>query len=100
MMHERLRLLRGLLNDRGSIFVHLDVHTGPYIKTMMDEVFGRDSFRNEIAWYYYNKMHDSRKKLLRKHSTRSSTTSSRRMLTSSTTHSKKIVMSQFGSSSG
>ena len=66
MMHERLRLLRGLLSDRGSIFVHLDVHTGPYIKTMMDEVFGRDCFRNEIAWYYYNKMHDSRKKMLPK----------------------------------
>ena len=66
MMHDRLRLLRVLLSDRGSIFVHLDVHTGPYIKTMMDEVFGRDNFRNEIAWYYYNKMHDSRKKLLPK----------------------------------
>ena len=66
MMHKRLRLLRELLSDRGSIFVHLDVHTGPYIKTMMDEIFGRNCFRNEIAWYYYNKMHDSRKKLLPK----------------------------------
>ena len=66
MMHDRLRVLRELLSDRGSIFVHLDVHTGPYIKTMMDEIFGRENFRNEIAWYYYNKMHDSRKKLLPK----------------------------------
>jgi DNA modification methylase len=66
IMHDRLRLLRELLSERGSIFVHLDVHTGPYIKTLMDEVFGRDNFRNEIAWYYYNKMHDSRKKLLPK----------------------------------
>lgn len=66
MMHERLLLLRELLSERGSIFVHLDVHTGPYIKTLMDEVFGRENFRNEIAWYYYNKMHDSRKKLLPK----------------------------------
>jgi adenine specific DNA methylase Mod len=61
MMNDRLRCMRELLSERGSIFVHLDVHTGPYIKTLMDEVFGRDCFRNEIAWYYYNKMHDSRK---------------------------------------
>jgi DNA modification methylase len=66
MMNDRLRCMRELLSERGSIFVHLDVHTGPYIKTLMDEVFGRDCFRNEIAWYYYNKMHDSRKKLLPK----------------------------------
>lgn len=66
MMDARLRLMRELLSDTGAIFVHLDVHTGPYIKVLMDEIFGRDNFRNEIAWYYYNKMHDSRKKLLPK----------------------------------
>ncbi len=66
MMNDRLRCMRDLLGERGSIFIHLDVHTGPYIKTLMDEIFGRDCFRNEIAWYYYNKMHDSRKKLLPK----------------------------------
>ncbi len=66
MMSHRLRLLRELLSERGAIFVHLDVHTGPYIKTLLDEIFGRDCFRNEIAWYYYNKMHDSRKRLLPK----------------------------------
>jgi DNA modification methylase len=66
MMNNRLRCMRDLLSEHGAIFVHLDVHTGPYVKTLMDEVFGRDCFRNEIAWYYYNKMHDSRKKLLPK----------------------------------
>jgi DNA modification methylase len=66
MMALRLNILRDLLSDKGSIFVHLDVHTGPYIKIMMDEVFGQDNFQNEIAWYYYNKLHDSRKKLLPK----------------------------------
>jgi adenine-specific DNA-methyltransferase len=66
MMSDRLRLMRDLLSESGSIFVHLDVHTGPYIKVLMDEIFGRENFRNEIAWYYYNKMHDSRKKLLPK----------------------------------
>ncbi len=49
-----------------SIFVHLDAHTGPYMKVLLDEVFGQDNFQNEIAWYYYNKMHDSRKRLLPK----------------------------------
>lgn len=66
MMDQRLRLMKKLLSQRGAIFIHLDVHTGPYIKTLMDEIFGRENFRNEIAWYYYNKMHDSRKRLLPK----------------------------------
>ena len=66
MLHARLTLLRDLLSNSGSIFVHLDVHTGPYVKILMDEIFGEDCFRNEIAWYYYNKMHDSRKRLLPK----------------------------------
>ena len=66
MMRDRLVILRDLLADSGSIFVHLDVHTGPYMKVLMDEVFGQDNFQNEIAWYYYNKMHDSRKRLLPK----------------------------------
>lgn len=66
MMRDRLELLHGLLADSGSIFVHLDVHTGPYIKVLMDEIFGQDNFQNEIAWYYYNKMHDSRKRSLPK----------------------------------
>lgn len=66
MMYDRLVLLRDLLSPKGSIFVHLDVHMGPYMKLMMDEIFGRDNFQNEIAWYYYNKMHDSRKRALPK----------------------------------
>jgi adenine specific DNA methylase Mod len=66
MIYDAIQLLRSLLADTGSIFVHLDVHMGPYVKTLMDEVFGRASFQNEIAWYYYNKLHDSRKRLLPK----------------------------------
>lgn len=66
MLAMRLSLMRELLAEKGSIFVHLDVHTGPYVKVLMDEIFGRANFQNEIAWYYYNKMHDSRKRLLPK----------------------------------
>src|ERR1051326_9202395 len=66
MMYNRLRIMRELLAENGAIFVHLDVHTGPYVKLLLDDIFGRDNFQNEIAWYYYNKLHDSRKKLLPK----------------------------------
>jgi len=66
MIRDRLILLRDLLTSTGSIFVHLDAHTGPYVKCLMDEIFGQDNFQNEIAWYYYNKLHDSRKRLLPK----------------------------------
>jgi adenine-specific DNA-methyltransferase len=66
MMRDRLILLRDLLAETGSIFVHLDAHTGPYVKSLMDELFGQENFQNEIAWYYYNKLHDSRKRLLPK----------------------------------
>jgi adenine-specific DNA-methyltransferase len=65
-LYDTLVLLRELLADTGSIFVHLDVHRGPYAKLLLDEIFGRDNFQNEIVWYYYNKLHDSRKRLLPK----------------------------------
>ncbi|MCL0041073.1 site-specific DNA-methyltransferase [Thermodesulfovibrionales bacterium] len=51
-MYERLMLLKELLADTGSIYVHLDWYVGHYIKLLMDEVFGQDNFRNEIIWYY------------------------------------------------
>lgn len=66
MMYESLCLLRELLSETGSIFVHLDVHMGPYVKVLMDDVFGRDNFQNEIAWYYYNKLHGARKRCIPK----------------------------------
>src|SRR2546426_8352326 len=51
-LYETFVLLRDLLADNGSIYVHLDVHRGPYVKALLDEVFGMDNFQNEIAWYY------------------------------------------------
>ena len=50
MMYERLVLMRELLSERGSIYVHLDWHVGHYIKIVLDEIFGRDNFRNDISW--------------------------------------------------
>jgi len=52
MMSERLVLMRDLLSDSGSIYVHLDWHVGHYVKLIMDEIFGKDNFRNEIIWCY------------------------------------------------
>jgi len=51
-MYERLILLKELLNEKGSIYVHLDYHVGHQVKLLMDEVFGRENFRNEIVWCY------------------------------------------------
>ncbi|MGB4644392.1 MAG: DNA methyltransferase [Dictyoglomaceae bacterium] len=52
MMYERLVLMRELLAENGSIYVHLDWHVGHYVKVMMDEIFGYENFRNEIVWHY------------------------------------------------
>lgn len=49
-MYERLVLMRDLLAENGSIYVHLDWHVGHYVKVMMDEIFGYENFRNDIAW--------------------------------------------------
>ncbi|GIJ18507.1 site-specific DNA-methyltransferase [Micromonospora gifhornensis] len=56
MITPRLVLMRELLADTGSIFVHLDWHVGHYVKIVLDEIFGRDNFSNDIIWWYYNKM--------------------------------------------
>ncbi|MBW8077335.1 MAG: site-specific DNA-methyltransferase, partial [Gallionella sp.] len=52
MITPRLILMRELLSDSGSIYVHLDWHVGHYVKIVMDEVFGKDNFVNEIIWHY------------------------------------------------
>ena len=52
MITPRLILMRELLADTGSIYVHLDWHVGHYVKIVMDEVFGKKQFRNEIVWHY------------------------------------------------
>lgn len=49
-VYERLSLMRKLLADKGSIFVHLDWHTVHYVKVIMDEIFGRKNFRTDIIW--------------------------------------------------
>ena len=52
MMYVRLVLMNELLSDSGSIYVHIDWHVGPYIKILLDDIFGKQNFRNEIIWGY------------------------------------------------
>jgi adenine specific DNA methylase Mod len=51
-MYPRLLLMRELLSDKGSIYVHIDWHVGHYIKILLDDIFGKENFRNEIVWIY------------------------------------------------
>lgn len=48
MMVPRLILMKELLSEQGSIYVHIDWHVGHYVKVIMDEIFGKDNFVNEI----------------------------------------------------
>jgi adenine-specific DNA-methyltransferase len=48
MMYERLTLMRDLLNERGSIYVHCDWRMNSHLRVLMDDIFGSENFRNEI----------------------------------------------------
>lgn len=52
MMVPRLVLMRELLASNGSIYVHIDWHVGHYVKLIMDDIFGKENFVNEIIWTY------------------------------------------------
>ena len=67
MIYPRLALMKELLSDRGSIYVHIDWHIGHYVKLLLDEIFGKENLVNEIIWHYkrwtaasstFQKMHD------------------------------------------
>jgi len=49
-MYERLVLIREMLAENGSIWLHCDPVKGHYIKILLDEIFGNENFINEIAW--------------------------------------------------
>ena len=66
MMYPRLVLMRELLSDHGSIYVHIDWHVGHYVKILLDDIFGKENFVNEIVWSY-GKMASSTKKYMCNH---------------------------------
>lgn len=52
MLYPRLALMRELLSDKGSIYVHIDWHVGHYVKILLDYIFGKGNLVNEIIWTY------------------------------------------------
>jgi adenine specific DNA methylase Mod len=67
MLGDRLLLMRDLLSERGSLYLHLDPTVSHHAKIIMDELFGVDKFKNEVIWCYkererilnfYNPKHD------------------------------------------
>lgn len=51
-LYPRLYLMKELLSEQGSIYVHLDWHVGHYVKILLDDIFGKENFKNEIVWHY------------------------------------------------
>jgi len=51
-MYENLMAIKSIMSETASIYVHLDWHIVHYVKILMDEIFGEDNFRNDIAWHY------------------------------------------------
>ncbi len=52
MMVPRLVLLRELLSDQGNLYLHIGIQTSHYIKIILDEIFGKNNFVEEIIWAY------------------------------------------------
>ncbi|HNC63167.1 MAG TPA: site-specific DNA-methyltransferase [Chitinophagales bacterium] len=60
-IRERLVLLKMLLSDKGSIYLHIDYKIGHYVKIIMDEIFGIENFRNDITRVKCNPKNFARK---------------------------------------
>ena len=69
MITPRLVLMRELLADTGSIYVHLDWHVGHYVKMILDDLFGKVRFINEIAWCYTGPSSPGMRGYAKKHDT-------------------------------
>lgn len=68
-MYERLILIRELMSEQGSIYIHCDWHKNHYLRCICDEIFGADNFRNEIIWSYFGFKRSTTKKFPQKHDT-------------------------------
>ena len=68
MLYPRLALMKELLSNQGSIYVHCDWHAGHYLKVILDDIFGKNNFINEIVWCY-SQGAKSKRKFARKHDT-------------------------------
>lgn len=59
LMENRLELAKNLLSDKGSFYLHLDHNANYRGRELLNSIFGEENFRNEIIWYYSNKMANS-----------------------------------------
>ena len=68
MLRERIILMRDLLAEDGSFYLHCDWHTNAHVRLLLDEIFGPKNFQNEIIWSYrsggatsvrFSRKHDS-----------------------------------------
>ncbi|MCT4552217.1 MAG: site-specific DNA-methyltransferase [Alphaproteobacteria bacterium] len=64
----RIKKMKDILKDTGSIFIHCDNNASHYIKVLLDNIFGYNNFRNEIIWNY-KKWSNSKKGLINNHQT-------------------------------
>jgi len=66
-MYERLLLLKELLEENGSIYLHSGWHKNHHLRCILDEIFGSGNLRNEIVWYYEDKFATGGKSLDKNH---------------------------------
>ena len=59
LMNNRLEIAKNLLSDKGSFYLHLDHNADYYGRILLNNTFGKENFRNQIVWYYSNKMANS-----------------------------------------
>ena len=55
MMYDRLILMRELLSDKGSVYIHLDWRVNYVVRMLIDELFGKNNFQREIIWAFDTK---------------------------------------------
>ena len=68
LLTRRLRELKRILKENGSIYVHTDTRVNSYIRIKLDEIFGYDNMINEISWNYKGGGH-GKKRFSPKHDT-------------------------------
>ena len=61
MIYERLNLINDLMSENSSIYVHSDWHVNSRLRLVLDEVFGKDNFKNEIIWKRFGAHNDGKK---------------------------------------
>ncbi len=66
-MTQRILELHRVLKPTGSLYLHCDPTASHYLKIILDRVFGKSNFRNEIIWHYYNGASAAKLNYARKH---------------------------------